>query len=421
MRALTALSALVLVACSGCATAVTGFPTSIAEDRATVAGKVVNDIGVLIEYWAQYGPTQAYGSETPHEFIGTPDYEVQSVFPRIAGLQRSTSYHYRVCARDTAQQGGPGCGEDRTFTTQSAGCGDTLTADLRLTGDLDCPQEAGFSIGADGVDVDLAGHGMFGSIASGGGGPTGIDNSAGYDDLTVRNGTVGGFGFGIVTDGASRNRVLNVFAAAAGNAVTIDGGSFNEIRNSDLSGRSWGIRVTSSDSFLVSGTSASGGFGDGISVSGDLARIVRNELARPGGGSQSVSGIVLTGSGARIADNRVEGSWSLGGINATGANNVVVDNVVTGALFPSMGDPASAGDGIFVLASSGGTVVRRNRADDNEGDGIEVRSAGVKLEGNAAFGNGDWGIDAVTGVIDLGGNIAGGNGNPGQCRNVFCP
>ena len=101
------------------------------------------------------------------------------------------------------------------------------------------------------MDVDLAGHGMFGGIASGGGGPTGIDNTGGHDDLTVRNGTVGGFGFGIVTDGGSRNRVLDVFAGAAGNAVTIEGGSFNEIRGSDLFGRSWGIRVTDSDSLVM--------------------------------------------------------------------------------------------------------------------------------------------------------------------------
>ena len=47
------------------------------------------------------------------------------------------------------------------------------------------------------MDINLAGHGMFGGIASGGGGPRGIDNTGGYDDLTVRNGTVGGFGFAI--------------------------------------------------------------------------------------------------------------------------------------------------------------------------------------------------------------------------------
>ena len=145
---------------------------------------------------------------------------------------------------------------------------------------------------------------------------------------------------------------------------------------------------------------------------------MRNRVILQSGGFPT-SGIELHGTGARIAENRVEGPWALGGIFVGGAGNVVVDNVVRGAVLPAMGDFPHGGDGIFV-AGAGGTVLRRNRADDNEGDGIEVTSAGVKLEGNGALDNGDWGIDAVAGAIDLGGNSASGNGNAGQCRNVFC-
>jgi hypothetical protein len=72
-------------------------------------------------------------------------------------------------------------------------------------------------------------------------------------------------------------------STAAGNAVTIDGGQLNEVRNSDLFGRSWGLLVTDSDRLLVRGTSSSGAFGDGISVSGDFARIVRSRVIRDGG------------------------------------------------------------------------------------------------------------------------------------------
>ena len=130
-RAALVVAALGLLVWSGCATAITGFPTSIGTDRAIVEGKVVNDIGILIEYWAEYGPTQAYGFETAHEFAGTGAYDLQTVRPRIEGLQRATTYHYRVCAQDTEQKGGPSCGEDRRFTTQSVGCGETVTADVR--------------------------------------------------------------------------------------------------------------------------------------------------------------------------------------------------------------------------------------------------------------------------------------------------
>ena len=181
-------AALAATACSGCATAITSTPYTISPNSAGVVGKVISDTSGDVEYWAQYGPTSAYGLETPHQTVNVTKGALVTVRPTIDGLQRAATYHYRLCASDAQQKGGPGCGEDQHFTTQSAGCGDTVTTDVKLTGDLDCPQEAGFVIGADGVDVNLAGHGMFGGITSGGGGPRAIDNSGGYDDLTVRNG-----------------------------------------------------------------------------------------------------------------------------------------------------------------------------------------------------------------------------------------
>lgn len=385
-----------------------------------MSGKVINDKGILIEYWAQYGPTTAYGLETEHEQAGVGAYELATVSPRITGLQRATTYHFRVCAQDESQGGGPRCGEDARFTTQSAGCGETVTSDIKLTGDLDCFFRPGFVIGADGVDINLAGHAMFGGIASGGGGPTGIDNGGGYDDLTLRNGTVGGFGFGIETKDASRNQITNVTAGAAGNAVTIEGGQANEIRHSDLFGRSFGIQASGSDGLVVADTNSSGGFGDGLRLNGDLARIVRNRFVRSSGGPV-VSGLQLVGSGAHIVDNHVEGDWPAGGIVVSGSNNLLTDNVVSGVTDPGFPDePSSFGDGIFVGVFSSGAVLRRNRADQNGGDGIDVRTASARLEGNAGFDNGGWGILAVPGVTDLGGNTGGGNG-VGQCRNVFCP
>jgi parallel beta-helix repeat protein len=274
-------------------------------------------------------------------------------------------------------------------------------------------------IGADGVEINLAGHAMSGGIGSGGGGPTGIDNTGGYDDVTVRNGTVGGFGFGVVTNGASRNRILNVDAGAAGNAVTIAGGADNEVRHSELFGRSFGLRSTGSGRLIVADTSSAGAFGSGIEVSGNDARIVRNRTVTGGVSTSNISGIRLFGSAGRVANNHVQGPWPAGGIAIAGPNNTVVDNTVLEAapLFATGMD--SDGDGIFVFAGSSGTLLRGNRADQNAGDGIDVNSAGVRLGDNAAFNNDGWGIIAVSGVVDLGGNSAGGNG-AGQCQNVFC-
>jgi hypothetical protein len=417
---LTAFGVVAALACTGCATGITGPPTTIAEDGAVVSGKVINDVGVQIEYWAEYGPTDAYGFETDHEQITTGDYELQTVFPRIQGLQRSTTYHYRICAQDSEQVGGPSCGQDARFTTQRVGCGETVTEDVKLTGDLDCPLLTGFVIGADGVDVNLGGHSMLGGVGVGGGGPRAIDNAGGFDDLTVRNGALTAFGYGVHIEGGARNRILDVQVGASGSAAIIDGGTQHEIRNSGMLGRSWGVRATSSDGLVIVGTSAEGAFGSGIDVVGDQARIVRNRVVRGGAPFGDPAGIEYTGSGARLAGNLVEGAWN-GGIVATGSDIALVDNVVRNTRFPPTGQPAFAGDGIFVGAFSARTLLRGNRTEGNEGDGIEVQATGTRFEGNAAFDNGDFGIDAAAPAIDLGGNTAGENGNPQQCRNIFCP
>jgi hypothetical protein len=417
-----ALVGLAGAACSSCATAITSTPYTVGPDGARFVGKVISDTGGSVDYWAQYGPTKAYGSETSHQTVEVAKNELVTVRLAIGGLERASTYHYRLCASDADQKGGPGCGEDRHFTTQSVGCGDTVTADVKLTGDLDCPQVAGLIVGADGIDIDLAGHGMFGGIAVGGGGPRAIDNTGGYDDLTIRNGSLGAWGFPIFISGASHNRVLKVNAGGAGDGITIEGGTYNEIRHSQVFGRSAGIKVSYSDGLVVADTSAQGVFGSGIVAGGDLVRIVRNESRHDGGGVGPTSGIQLAGAGGRIADNTVTGSWNVGGISVYGPDNVLLDNQVSGAAFPCCPLNSQAiGDGIFVGTGSSGSVLRRNRGDDNEGDGIQVASAGVKLEDNHGFGNGDLGIEAVAGVIDLGGNTAGGNGNPLQCLNVFCP
>jgi Right handed beta helix region len=418
---LTGLAVVIAVACAGCATGISGSASTISTTSATVSGAVVSDVGGRVGYWAEYGTTRLYGSKTPVQVTEVAQNTPRPAIVTITGLHRSTLYHYRICAEDSQQRGGPGCGQDQHFTTQTYGCGDTVTTSFKLTGGLDCAQVAGFVVGADGIDINLAGHGMFGSIGSGGGGPTGIDNTGGYDDLTVRNGTVGGFGFGIETKDASRNRILDITAGAAGNAVTIEGGDANEIRHGDLFGRSFGIRVTGSDGLVVADTSSSGAFGDGLNVTGNLARVVRNRFVRTGGEFPIASGIQLVGSGAYIADNLVQGAWSSGGIVTSGSNNVLVDNQVFDATAPAIPDPPPQwGDGIFVGAFSAGAVLRRNRAERNAGDGIDVRATGTRLEDNSAFNNGGWGIIAVSGVVDLGGNSAGGNG-AGQCQNVFCP
>jgi hypothetical protein len=401
---------------SGCATGVTGDPSAISDNDALVQGEVISDTGGQVEYWFEYGPTPAYGSESVHGTLTAQPNTLHPVQLAIAGLQPGGDYHYRLCARDSAQQGGPGCGEDRTLTTQSVGCGDTVTEDLTLRANLLCPEMPGLVIGANDVTINLAGHTVNGGIT----GSFGIDNRAGHDDVTVRNGSVVGWNIAIAAHDALRARVLNVDTSATNTAIEFDGGQGHLVRNSSAIGRLWGIDSRGSDAVEVAHSSAQGSLGGGMNLSGDGVRVVDNEVIFPGGAGVDQHGIRLVGSVARIARNRV-GGWALGSIVVAGSDNALVRNEVFDSVMPSFTDPPdSVGDGIFVSAFSLRTLLRSNNVHDNEGDGIETQDPTSRLGGNTAVDNGDFGIEAVVGVTDLGGNTASGNGNPLQCINVAC-
>src|SRR5260221_10293181 len=68
-------------------------------------------------------------------------------------------------------------------------CGDTITRNLVLTGDLDCSAAGtdGLHVGASGITLDLGGHTITGS--GGGAGQYGIV-SDGYNRVTITNGTI---------------------------------------------------------------------------------------------------------------------------------------------------------------------------------------------------------------------------------------
>jgi hypothetical protein len=407
----------VLAAASGgCAVSETGSPGIVSDGGATVAGRVLSTVGGEVEYWVQYGPTTAYGAETAHATTTTEQNVGRSVTVQIGGLERATTYHYRLCASDTAQTGGPGCGADRTVTTQSFACGETVTTSVRLTGDAFCESSvAVLVVGADGIDVNLVGHELGTPSGSGGGSDAFIN--PGHDDVTLRNGSVVGR---VRLEDASRNLIRDIEAGGGSDVVIVEGGQANQVRASTIFGRGAGIAANGTDGLVIAGNTVTGGLGPGIRVVGDAARIVRNQLPLEGSAG-FVSGIELTGAGHRVVDNVLTGPWRAGSIALlAGADNVIAENQVSGASddFTPSGD--RFGDGIFVGTFTTGTLLRDNVANANDGDGIEVVSPSARLRDNTANFNGDFGIDAAAGVTDLGGNSASGNGNPLQCSNVFC-
>jgi parallel beta-helix repeat protein len=396
--------ALIGVILAGCAVGQTGRVLYATGSGARVTGQVQSDQAGPVQYWARYGPTASLGSESSHATTNVGANSTTPVEVDFDGLARSTLYHYRVCARGAGQNGAV-CGVDRTLTTQSFDCGDTLTASVRLTESFACgqPPVPPLTVGAAGIDINLAQHGLGVALVN-----------DGFSDVTIRNGST----LDIRLSGASRNSIQDVAAAGIiGFAISISGGSQNQIRASSASGRAVAITSTGSSDLVVADSEAAGELGPGIAVHGDRARIVRNRVTTTRETPQS-PGIELAGADNRALDNRVTGT-ATGVALLSGAGNVLGENALTGIVDRGFGPP-EFGDGIYVAPAATGTLVRDNTASDNDDDGIEVAGPSARLRGNQTFGNGDFGIDAVAGVTDLGGNVAGGNGNPLQCRNVFC-
>ncbi len=73
----------------------------------------VDGHGQLTSYAFQYGPTSAYGSQSPLAPAGNGTVTIK-VSQAVAGLQPGVTYHYRVLA---TSPGGTAKGADRTFTT----------------------------------------------------------------------------------------------------------------------------------------------------------------------------------------------------------------------------------------------------------------------------------------------------------------
>jgi hypothetical protein len=93
--------------------ATTGAPSAINATDATLAGKVDPE-GSATKYWFKYGPTDIYGSETPHEPAGDEATESE-VKANLEGLAPSETYHYRLVARSAF---GEVEGNEETFTTK---------------------------------------------------------------------------------------------------------------------------------------------------------------------------------------------------------------------------------------------------------------------------------------------------------------
>jgi parallel beta-helix repeat protein len=345
-------------------------------------------------------------------------------------------------------------------------CGDTITTDTTLNGDLvNCPNN-GIVIGADGITLDLAGHRIDGDAAPAAGCDpetewcdVGVAND-GHDGVTIKDGSVQEFAFGVGAGDARENRVLRissrrqvffgafVFGSARG---LIRGGNFSH--NTPPEGD--GIGMFGCRHMRIVANEIRGNEGPGIHLGDSAKNVVKgNRFLRNG------PSILIEGNGNRVRGNRIIGRAGIlvgpGDRNVItgnhvsrasdsiaiekGHHNLVAHNLVAharggegirlGISHPSIGGSEnvvrgnrvkdSREDGFSVAVKENGSLLKRNVAVGAGDDGFDIQGPATKLTGNRAVRNHDLGIEAVPSAIDGGGNVARHNGDPRQCTNIAC-
>jgi parallel beta-helix repeat protein len=307
-------------------------------------------------------------------------------------------------------------------------CGQTLTHDTTLDNDLACP-DVGLFVGADGITIDLNGHTIEGNSAYP---DVGVEDRAGYDRITIENGTIRHFTSGVLLSGSDHSTVRDLTVSDSESIVAEgvflvrspyalvqrvssvhsfegivlwDGSHHGRVEDVSVSGSDFGISVSfDSDDTLIEKSIVSRS-SEAIELR-DTARIRVEQNSFFDNGVETIS--VGDVQDATIAKNRLLRNQV--GILVGGTSNVVLEkNLVS----------ESSIEGIIV-GQSVGTLLYGNRVEKSAGDGIDVREAATTITKNTANDNGKYGIEAVPGVIDGGGNKASGNGNPLQCLYVEC-
>jgi parallel beta-helix repeat protein len=338
----------------------------------------------------------------------------------------------------------------------SSDCGRVLTRDTTLRADVvNCPGD-GLVIGADGIEVRLAGHTVDGVGAAG---SAGI-RVAGHDGVVVRGpGLVKEFDEGVRVEGGTGNRVRDLEATLNGVGIHLVGAAGGRVVNNDVSsnergagGPNRGVLLEDSDGNLLSGNTVFEDDFTGIQlVRSHRNRVLGNAVNHADGTNISLiesndnevvgndtttsngEGISLSSSNRNlVADNRTGDASSAGiRLGASSENRVLrnvsladdtdgIDVLDSSSNLIESNEITEAGvRGISVRSSSTGNRVRYNLVTDGRplfhADGIVVE-AGVTstvVRGNTANDNGDDGIDVDSASTTLRDNVANGNDDLG--------
>jgi hypothetical protein len=88
-------------------------------------------------------------------------------------------------------------------------CGSFVRHNTTLTADMTCPTSSGIVVGKAGITINLNGHTLSGGNSTN---SVGIDDSSGHDRVTVENGTIEHFSYGVYFQYTTGSSVLHVKA-----------------------------------------------------------------------------------------------------------------------------------------------------------------------------------------------------------------
>ena len=269
-------------------------------------------------------------------------------------------------------------------------CGDTIKKNVKLTVDLTgCPGD-GLVVGRSNITIDLGGQAIH--RASGAAGVAeGIDNTGGFDGVTVRNGSIEGFTNGVEFRDASDGVIAGLEVVDNGGGIKLVAASKNNVVR--------GNAVASND---FSGISVVG-VDDDVPVGNAL---LRNTAVNNGRGLEVIAARRTRVAGGDVYDNIGIGAY-VGGSTATTLDGVVIQQngvegvkVVDSARTRVIGTRLSSNAMGLRMENADRSLIRDNNINENDAHGIDVRSGSSENEivGNESHNNGASGIALLPGA-----------------------
>jgi parallel beta-helix repeat protein len=249
-------------------------------------------------------------------------------------------------------------------------CGETITESVRIANSLvDCPAD-GLLVGAPGITIDLGGHRLDGVGAG-----NGVAN-IGHANVTIRNGILSGFGYGVWIYDAAGNVLTGLRITGNDDGIELSGATGGEVRDNAVRGNGMGIYMD-------------GGSNDNVIAANDVSE---NEIL----------GIYLEQSTRNLFLGNVA--------SANGGQGFDLDSGASGNVLRGNEANGNGKNGFNAVADATDNVLKGNRAVGNEQHGFQVEGAGSILQKNVASENAGHGIVSTATGITLRANGANRNG-----------